>query len=92
MKFTTLVDPSFVNLNYDIRRLSDVCPGVEMNVFKEINQFYTFYPKILTPWNGAHKLYNFFFPFLADDTYQILYRFVQKFLRRRCRRTKYDAH
>ena len=31
---------------------------------KEVHPFHTFYPKILSPWNGGHEIYNFLSPYL----------------------------
>ena len=46
MKFTILVEHSLVIM------FSLFVPylGVEMKIFKEIHQIYTFYPKITSPW------------------------------------------
>ena len=37
--------------NY-IHSLSVLCLGVEKKIFKEIHQFYTFYTKITSSWDG----------------------------------------
>ena len=34
--------------------------------FREIHQFYTFYPKIIFPWGGGHEIYNFLSPYPTD--------------------------
>ena len=44
------------------------CPGVEKKIFKKIRQFYTFYPKIKSLWDGEGRwswnlLYSLSFPF-----------------------------
>ena len=39
--------------HYYIHSLSEPCPWVEKKIFKEIHQFYTFYPQITTPWGGG---------------------------------------
>ena len=46
----------------------------EKKIFKEIHQFYTFYPKITSPWGGGHEIYNFLFPYPTDVTHQIWLR------------------
>ena len=35
--------------------LSEPCPWVEKKIFQEIQQFYTFYPKITSLWVGVMK-------------------------------------
>ena len=42
-----------------------------------IEQFYTFYPKISSPWGGGHEIYNFWSPYPKDATYQIWLRLDQ---------------
>ena len=39
----------FFGHHYYILGLSDLCLGVEKKIFKEIQQFYTFYPQITSP-------------------------------------------
>ena len=74
----------FLCHHYYIHGLSDVCLGVQKKIFKEIQQFYTFYPKITYPLGGGggggHEIYNFLSPYPTEATYQIWLRF----LRRRC--------
>lgn len=41
-----------------------------MNIFKEVHQFYSLYPKIATACNGGHQIFNFCF--LAIQMLQIL--------------------
>ena len=41
-------------------------PGSEEDFFKEIHQFYTFYPKIISPLGGGHAIYNFLSPYPTD--------------------------
>ena len=36
--------------------ISDVCLGVEKKNFKEIHQFNTFYPKIISPKGRSHEM------------------------------------
>ena len=40
----------YLGHHYYILSLSDLCLGVEKKIFKEIHQFYTFYPKITSLW------------------------------------------
>ena len=67
MKFTILVDPSFVIIN--ILSLSDLCLGVEKKIFKEIMHFhymtYMATPLHKNPCPGGHEIYNFGRPFLG---------------------------
>ena len=44
---------SFLGHHYYILGLSDQCLGVENKIFKEIQQFYTFYPQIISPLDGG---------------------------------------
>ena len=39
--------------------LFDQCLKGEKKIFKEIQQFYTFYFKITSPLDGGHEIYNF---------------------------------
>ena len=50
-------------------------PGEE-KIFKEIHQFYTFYPKITSPLGGGHEIYNFMSPYHTDATYLVWLRLV----------------
>ena len=37
-------------------------PGSRKSICKQIHQFYTYYPKIISPWDwegGGHEIYNF---------------------------------
>ena len=43
----------FLGHHYYILRLSDQCLGEETNIFKEIQQFYTYYLKITSPLDGG---------------------------------------
>ena len=52
-------------------KLSDPCPGVEKNTFKEIRKSYKFYPKIKSPWGGGHDICNFVSPYPTDSIYKI---------------------
>ena len=40
---------TFLGHHYYILDVSDLCLGVEKKNFKEIQQFYTFYPQITSP-------------------------------------------
>ena len=64
LKFIFLKDlPNF----YPILSFPDICPGVEKS-FEEINQFYTFTPK-LSPFRiRSHEIYNLLSPYLTDAT------------------------
>ena len=57
MKFIMLVDPSLVNIY--LLGLSDQSLGLEKKIFKEIHQFYTFYPKITSPWGRRPWILQF---------------------------------
>ena len=46
-------DRGFLAHYYYIFSLSARCTGVEKKIFKEIHQFYTFYPKITSPLGGG---------------------------------------
>ena len=37
--------------------------------FLEIDKFYTFCPKITSPWDGGHAIYNLLFLYPTDVTY-----------------------
>ena len=50
----------------------------------EIQQFYSFYHKIIFPWGRGHEIYNFLSPYPTDATYQIWLRLARQFLRKRC--------
>ena len=41
---------TFLRQHYYKLSLSDQCLGIEKKIFKDIHQFYTFYPKITLPW------------------------------------------
>ena len=45
----------FLGSQYYILDLSDLCSGIERNIFKEI-QFYAFYRKIISSWDGGNDL------------------------------------
>ena len=72
-KFTILqlVDPFLIIVTIYELSLSDPRPGVEKNIFREINQFYTFKPKIFSPRGGGHEIYNFLFRYPIDSRYHI---------------------
>ena len=57
-------------------------------IFREIHEFYSFYPRIFSPRGDGHEINNFLSPYPTDATYQIYQRLAQQFLRRRCSRTK----
>ena len=67
----------FLAHHYYIFSLSARCTGVKKKIFKEIQQFYTFFPKITSPLGGGHEIYNFLFPYPTDATYQIWLRLAQ---------------
>ena len=46
----------FLNYHYYTLSLTEACPRVDKTIFKEIQQFYTFYPRITFPWGGGMKL------------------------------------
>ena len=52
----------FFSHHYYTITLYGPCPRVEKKNFKEINQIYTFYPQITSPWGGVwgNEIYNFF--------------------------------
>ena len=60
----------FLGHQYYILSVSDLRLGVE-KMFKEKHTFYSFYPKITSPWDGDHEIYNILSPYLTDATYQI---------------------
>ena len=64
LKFRYLID--LPNL-YPILSFPDLWPGVEKS-FEEINQFYTFTPKLSPLGIGSHEIYNLLSPFLTDAT------------------------
>ena len=43
----------YLGHDYDTLILYGPCPVVEKKIFYEIDQFYTFYPKITSPWGGG---------------------------------------
>ena len=49
-------------------------------IFRDTHQFYTFYPKITSPWGGVggYEFYNFLSPYPTDATYQIQIRQAQQ--------------
>ena len=56
IKFTILVDPSLVIITIYMYLLClNHAPEERRKLFKEIHQFYTFYPKITSPWGGCHE-------------------------------------
>ena len=57
--------------------LSNICLGVEKKIFKEIHQFYTFYPQISSSWGEGHQFHNLLSPYPRDATYQIWLRLAQ---------------
>ena len=44
---------TFLDHHYYILSLSDLCLGVEKEIFKETHQFYTFLPQNTSPWGGG---------------------------------------
>ena len=50
----------FLAHHYYIFSLSAICTGVKKKIFKEIQQFYTFYPKITSPLGGGSWNLQFF--------------------------------
>ena len=56
----TPFDRSFFGRHYCILSLSDPCPKVVKETFKDIHHFYTFYPKIISP--GVGESGNLQFP------------------------------
>ena len=48
--------------NFLALSLSKPCPKEEKKIFSEIHQFYTFYPKITSPWGGASWNLQFLVP------------------------------
>ena len=52
------------------------CTGVKKEIFKEINQFFTFYSNITFPGGGGrgHKIYIFLSLYPTDATYQIWFK------------------
>ena len=52
MKFIILVNPSLVISTIHLVCM-DHAPDLEKKIFKEIHQFYTFYPKITSSWRGG---------------------------------------
>ena len=76
MKFTILLDTSLVIISINVVfSLYEPSPGEE-KIFKEIHQFYTFYPKITSPLGGGHEIYNFMSPYHTDATYLVWLRLV----------------
>ena len=61
----------FIAHYYYIFTLSAGCSGVKKEIFKEMYQFYTFYPKSKAPGGGAHEIYNFWSPSSTNATHQI---------------------
>ena len=61
-----------------ILSLSDQCLGVEIKILLEIQQFYTFTPKITSPGMRGHDIYNFLSPYPTDATYQIVHNQIVK--------------
>ena len=73
MKFTILVDPSLVIITVNnVLSLSDLCL-----IFKEIHQFYIFYPKIISHWRGGYGIYNFLSPNSTYASYLIWFRLAE---------------
>ena len=66
----------FLAHHYYIFSLSARCTLVK-KIFKEKQQFYTFYPKITSPLGGGHEIYNFLSPYPTYATYQIWLRLAQ---------------
>ena len=60
----------FLGHHYCTLSLYGPCPGVERKIFfKEIHQFYTFYPIITSPCGGrGHGIYNFLSPYPTNAT------------------------
>ena len=61
----------FLNYHYYTLSLTEACPRVDKTIFKEIQQFYTFYPRITFPWGWGHETYNFWSSYPTDASYQI---------------------
>ena len=56
----------FLGHHYYLLGLSDLCLGVEKKIFKDVHQFYTFYPIITFPWRGGHEIEIFLSPYPTD--------------------------
>ena len=70
MKFARVVDPSIVIIT--ILSLPDICSGIEKtSIFKEIHTFYTFNPKIISPFSGGHEICDFTSTSSTNASYQI---------------------
>ena len=76
MKFTILVDPSFVIITtylvcliyaWELRR----------RFLKKYSKLTLFTPKLPPLWVGVHEIYNFLSPYPTDATYQIWLRLAQ---------------
>ena len=67
----------FLGDHYYVLNLFEPCPGAEMNIFKEIHQFYPFYPKITSPWGGGYEIYNILPPYQTNATYKICLRLAK---------------
>ena len=68
MKFTVLVDPSLVIITIYLLCM-DHAQEERRRFFLEIHQFYTFYPKIASPWSGGgDEIYNSLSPYPTDAT------------------------
>ena len=62
--------PSLVIITVNnVLSLSDLCL-----IFKEIHQFYTFYPKIISHWGGGYKIFNFLSSNSTYASYLIWFR------------------
>ena len=55
--------------HYCILCQSDLCLGVEKKIFKEIHQFYTFKPKLISPWSRGGGGMKFTFPVSRGDNF-----------------------
>ena len=75
MKFTILVDPSFVIITIHLVCM-DHAP-VQRRIFYEIHQFFTFYPKLPSLGVGVMKFTKFLSPNPTDASYQIWLGLVQ---------------
>ena len=67
----------FLGHHYYIPSLYGPCPGVEKKIFKEIQQFNTFYQELPPLWVEGHEIYNFLSSYLTDGTFQIWLRLAQ---------------
>ena len=65
----------FLGYQYNTLSLLWTMPLSRKGIFKDIHQFYTFYPKITFTWWRGYKIYNFLSPYpisLLNDCFECI--------------------